>query len=242
MQAFNASTRKITLGVIASLLFILPTLSTHSADLPPDFTANYEIKKGFISIGTAQRTLRKKENGEAVYTSLSKTTGFISSLFKENIQQASRFRFQDGLIKPLVYFYNRNHGKKTVEQTYNWKTNTVRSQRNDKLFEYNIPNKVQDQSIYQLSLMLDLADGKRNFVYHIAENVRMVDYQVRYVASKKLSTNIGKLDTVIMQVHNDKTNTTIWSAKSLHYLPVKIEHEEGGNTFTAYIKSVDGLR
>ena len=226
---------------IIAASIITPVLPVYSADLPPDFIAHYEIKKGFIQIGTAKRSLKRKNNDEAVYTSNSKTTGFISSLFKENILQTTRFSFKDNLIRPLVYFYNRNRGKKTVEQTYNWQTNMVHSQRNDKLFEYEIPNIVQDQSIYQLSLMLDLADGKRNFTYHIAENVRMVDYHVRHISSKRLKTDIGTLDTIVMQVHNSKITTTIWCAKSLNYLPVKIEHEEGGTTFTAYVRSVSGL-
>jgi len=216
-------------------------LPIYAAKLPADFTARYEIKKGFIKIGTAQRSLKRKSNGEAVYTSDSKTTGFISSFFKEHILQTTRFRFENELIKPLVYFYSRNNGKKTVEQTYDWQKKIVRSQRNDKLFVYDIPDKVQDQSIYQLSLMLDLADGKRNFTYHIAENVRLVDYRVKQIGSKKITTDIGKFNTVVMQVKNSKITTTIWLAKALSYLPVKIEHEEGGATFTAYIKSVSGL-
>jgi len=232
-----------TLYLIIASLFALPlyTAEIRAAKLPPDFIAKYEIKKGFIKIGNAQRSLKRKNNGDAIYTSNSKTTGFIASLFKEHILQTTRFSFENELIKPKTYFYNRNRGKKTVEQTYDWQKQMVHSQRDDKLFEYEIPDKVQDQSIYQLSLMLDLADGKRNFTYHIAENVRMVDYHVRHISNKKLETKLGNLDTVVMQVHNSKITTTIWCARSLNYLPVKIEHEEGGTTFTAHIVSVSGL-
>jgi len=213
----------------------------YAADLPPDFVAHYEIKKAFLKIGDAKRSLKKQADGDFVYTSDSKTSGFVAALFSEHIQQSTIFTYEDNLLKPQKYSYSRNGGKKTVEQTYNWQSKMVHSQRNDKLFEYEIPNKVQDQSIYQLSLMLDLADGKRNFTYHIAENVRMIDYHVRQISNKKIKTELGKLDTVVMQVHNSKITTTIWCAKALNYLPVKIEHEEGGATFTAYIKSVTGL-
>ena len=33
----------------------------------------------------------------------------------------------------------------------------------------------------------------------------------------------------------------MWCAYDLHFLPVKIQHEEDGNTFTAYLESVEGL-
>jgi len=225
-----------------SCLLCLSSGSLLSAPLPPTFEAKYEIKKGFIKIGDANRKLTQSKDGHYIYTSDSKTTGIIASLFKEHILQKTAFTFENNIIKPQTYKYNRNGGKKTVDQTYNWENNSVFSQRNDKSFEYDIPDVVQDQSIYQLSLMLDLADGKRNFTYQIAENVRLVDYQVRKIGQKRLKTDIGKFNTVVMQVKNSKIKTTIWCAKDLHYLPVKIEHEEGGTTFTAYITSVQGLK
>lgn len=222
-----------------SLLFF--SMHVTSAGLPPSFVAKYKIKKGFIKIGNAKRQLETGKNGKYIYTSDSKTTGFVAALFSEHILQVTRFSFSNNMIKPEKYYYDRNNGKKTVEQTYNWDTNIVRSKRNDKTFEYTFPNRVQDQSIYQLSLMLDLANGKRNFTYHIAENVRMVDYQVRKVGNERLKTDIGTFDTIIMKVKNNKIETTIWCAKALHYLPVKIEHKEGGITFTAFVTSATGL-
>jgi len=235
---------KTVLYVIVISLFSMAPFAAelYAAKLPADFEARYEIKKGFIKIGDARRSLKRTTNGNAIYTSHSKTTGFISSLFKENILQTTEFTFKNGLIKPQTYVYNRNNGQKNVKQTYDWQNKIVRSQRDDKLFEYAIPNKVQDQSIYQLSLMLDLSDGKRSFTYQIAENVRLVDYDINQVSSVRLETALGKLETVVIQVRNKKINTKIWCAKAYNYLPVKIEHDEGGGVFTAYIKSVSGLK
>jgi len=230
------------LFILFSFVYLLlMSLPVNSAELPPSFVAKYQIKKGFFKLGDAKRLLKRSKNGMYIYESDSKTSGLVGALFSEHILQTTQFTFSDNTIKPEKYTYNRNNGKKTVVQTYNWQTKNVISQRNDKTFEYSFPDKVQDQSIYQLSLMLDLADGKRNFTYHIAENVRMVDYQVRQIGSRSLKTKIGKFETIVMQVQNSKIKTTIWCAKTLHYLPVKIEHEEGGTTFTAEITSVTGL-
>ena len=222
-------------------LFLLLWLNAgYGADLPPDFVARYEIKKGFIKIGEAQRSLSSKD-GKLRYISDSRTTGVIARLFPEDIIQTTEFVFDNQLIKPIHYSYNRNNGEKTVEQDYIWKKKQVKSQRGNDLFEYSIPDKVQDQSIYQLSLMLDLADGLRNFTYHIAENVRLVDYQVKNQGQQSIDTPLGKINTIKVQVKNNRIETTIWCAEKYHFLPVKIKHEENGTSFTAWLTQVKGL-
>lgn len=208
--------------------------------LPPTFSAKYEIKKGFISIGFATRSFFTEED-KRYYVSDSKTAGVIGALFKEHIIQKTHFLFEYGVVKPLSYHYDRNNGKKTVKQTYNWKKGEVFSQRDDKSFEYKVPVGAQDQSSYQLALMIDLANGKRNFTYHIAENVRLMDYDVRHTGNEKISTIRGTLDTVVMQVKTKKVKITIWCAPKLHYLPVKIEHDEDGISFIAELVSLNGL-
>jgi len=227
-------------AILVSVIFLLFSSLSIAAELPPDFVAKYKITKGFVTIGKAKRSL--STNGtQKVYVSDSRTTGFIGSLFKEKIIQKTEFAFEDSMLKPLKYYYDRNNGKKKVEQTYDWKKGWVHSQRDDKLSEYEIPTGSQDQSSYQLALMLDLADGKRNFSYQIAENVRLVNYELKHLGNKKLKTIYGKLDTVVIQVKTKKMKTTIWSAPSLHYLPVKIEHEEKGTSFYAHLESVQGI-
>lgn len=211
-----------------------------AAPLPPEFTATYEVKKGPLSIGKAVRSL-EKQNDQWVYISSSKTTGFIGSLFPENITQTTRFEFKDGLIRPLTYHYNRNKGKKVVVQKYDWQKNQVISESGDNLYIYDIPEKVQDQSIYQLSLMLDLASGKRDFTYHVAENVRLMDYKIDYQGTETIKSELGKTETEVVQITTKNNKTTIWSAPKYHYLPIKIQFEEDGTSFMAELTELKGF-
>jgi len=229
---------------IATLVLLLVSASCYAATLPPPFSAKYEIKKGFVSIGYATRSFFTDKD-KFFYVSDSKTTGVIAALFKERIIQTTQFQFDNNIVRPITYTYDRNKGKMLVEQSYDWQKGEVFSQRfkksQNKIYEYEIPIGAQDQSSYQLALMIDLASGKRNFSYHIAENVRLMDYDVRHVGDRKLETIRGKLDTVVVQVKTKKVKITIWCAPKLHYLPVKIEHEEDGTSFEAVLTSLKGI-
>ncbi len=230
-----------TLGVFILLSLLLVGSSAAGAvTLPPEFTATYDVKKGFFKIGKAVRKLRKTDD-KWTYTSDSRTTGLIGSLFSEHIIQTTEFDLKNGVIRPLSYQYDRNKGEKTVQQTFDWQHNQVLSQRDDKESLYDIPQKVQDQSIYQLSLMLDLANGSGDLVYHVAENVRLVDYTIKYLGKERVKSRLGKFDTLAVEVKTKKNKTTIWCAPKLHYLPIKIEFEEGGTTFVAWLKEIEGF-
>ena len=224
--------------IIAINLLICSQL--FAATLPPEFTATYEIKKGFITIGEATRSLRKSGD-QWQYTSDSRTTGFLGAVFPTKIIQTTQFDITDSLIRPLHYKYTKNKTAKVVNQKYDWEQHKVYSQSDEKLHVYEIPDKVQDQSIYQLSMMLDLADGKRDFTYHVAENVRLMDYFIKALPPKTIKTFRGKMQTTVMRIKTKRNTTTIWFAPSLHYLPVKIEFEEDGTTFVALLTNLHGF-
>jgi len=225
------------------LLLVLSTfsgLNAFAAPLPPEFTATYDVTKGFFKIGEAKRSL-KKQDDKWVYTSVSKTTGFIGSILSTKIIQSTTFEMKDGLIRPLKYAYNKNKTEHVVRQNYDWEKKQVFSQSGEKLHIYDIPDKVQDQSIYQLSLMLDVADGNRDLTYHVAENVRLMNYQIKGAREEKIKSIFGKIKTVAVQIKAKRNKTTIWFAPKYHFMPIKIEFEEDGTTFLAKLTKLEGL-
>ncbi len=241
MSVAASSYRPIPCQWLLALMILLFSTSLMGASLPPEFVAKYDIKKGFVTLGEAIRKL-EKAGDHWRYVSDSRTTGFLGALVSEHIIQVTDFEIKNNLIRPLIYRYDRNKGKKTVLQTYDWENHRVISRRDDKVSEYAIPTKVQDQSIYQLSLMLDLADGLRDFTYHVAENVRLVDYKIQYLGTKKLKSRLGRFKTIVVQVKTKNNKTTIWCAPSLHFLPIKIEFIEDGTSFTAWLKEIRGFQ
>lgn len=225
-------------ALFASFFF---TQTVYAATLPAAFTAIYNIKKGPIKLGEAVRQL-KKTGSDWQYTSTSRTTGFFGAIVPTVIIQTSHFDWTNGMIRLRSYDFTKNKTAKVVHQVYNWDKKQVISQDGDKRHVYAIPDKVQDQSIYQLSLMLDIADGKRNFVYHVAENVRLKDYHIKYVGHDSIESNIngtrGRIDTVKVSISTKDNKTTIWFSPAHFFIPAQIEFEEGGTSFMAYLKKL----
>jgi hypothetical protein len=144
-------------------------------------------------------------------------------------------------VQPLEYLYQRDGRKNsTFSQQFDWEEGYVTSRVNEKVYRFKLDPGAIDQSAYQISLMIDLAKGERVFHYHVAGKSGMRTYDISHVGDETINTVYGDLDTVVIQ-RKDKQITTMWCADDLHFLPVKIQHEEKGMVFTAYLESVEGL-
>lgn len=223
------------------VLSVLFTLSVQAAGLPPAFKAHYLVKKGPIELGRATHELKYVPGGELVYESGSDTTGLADLLFSDHIRETTRLKQDGANLLPLEYRYNRSgKRKRTMSQEFDWTLGKVISRVDDTVTEYPLPPHTLDPSGYQVSLMLDLAKGERKFTYPISGKNDIRSYDIEHIGDEHIDTVLGKLNTVVIQ-RNDKRITTMWCAYDLHFLPVKIQHEEKGGVFTAYLESVEGL-
>lgn len=230
--------------IFGSLLLIVILFSNISnaanIELLPEYKAKYSIKVGPVEIGRATRSLEKLANGKYQFVSDSKSTGVVSWFVKPRVVQTSIFSYENGNIKPEKYHFV-NEKKLNVIQRYHWKTQTVVSKQNEEIFEYDIPSMTYDQNVYQLAIMLDLNNNARKSVYHIAENKRLKTYAIKYLGSKKLKTIYGKLEVERVRHEDKRGMTTLWFAKKLKYLPVRIDHKEKGVSFSAYLDELSGI-
>jgi hypothetical protein len=207
---------------------------------PPAFRAEYVVRKGPLELGVSVRELQHADDGQLVFRSSSDTTGLADLLLDEHIRETAYLRWNGQHALPVKYEYSRD-GKRTrhITQQYDWQAARVTSRLDERVFEYPIPAVTYDPAGYQVSLMVDLADGARDLEYHIASSKHLSTWDIRHVGNEAVSTPLGRLDTVVIQRKTDQV-TTLWCAPGLHFLPVKIEHEEDGMTFTAYLQSVSG--
>ena len=98
-----------------------------------------------------------------------------------------------------------------------------------------------DKLSYQIALMRDLAQGKRDIAYKIADKGKLKTYHLKVVGEEILDTELGQLKTVklLRQGSNKKRFSYLWCALKLHYLPVKVEHHEPkGDVITLTVKTV----
>jgi len=229
--------------VFVLLLSIACAIPAEAANLPPDFIAKYSIRKGLLEIGKATRSLAHAADGSLLYTSESRTSGMTAMLFPERVIQTTRFEMKDGFIRPLDYRYQRDgRKKKSVTQTYQWQIGEVTSRVDGETYQYATPPRTLDQNIYQLGIMLDLADEKRSMHYSVGENVRLKGYDITSTRREIVVTQLlGRIDTIVVRSDNDNVHTTLWCAPELAYLPVRIEHTEDGTTFSAVIEGLSGI-
>jgi Protein of unknown function (DUF3108) len=223
------------------LLSALLSLSVPAVELPPAFKATYVVRKGPLELGRATHELQYAPGAALVFLSGTDTTGLAELLFSDHIRETTHLKQDATRVEPVEYQYVRS-GKRNreVSQQFEPDQGKVISRVDGQVYEYPLSGPVIDQSAYLVSLMIDLAAGGRNFSYQVAGNKDVRTYDIRHVRDEVVDTKLGKLRTVVLQ-RNDKQVTTMWCAVDLHFLPVKIQHEEDGSVFTAYLDSVSGI-
>jgi len=223
------------------LCAVLLSLSGQAAGLLPAFKATYVVKKGPLELGRATHELRYDSADAPVFLSGSDTTGLANLLFSDHIRETTRLKQDATRVEPVEYQYVRS-GKRhrKVSQQFEPDQGKVISQVDDQVYEYPLTGPVIDQSAYLVNLMIDLAAGVRDFHYQVAGNRDIRTYDISYIGDEVVDTVLGKLKTVVIQ-RNDRQVTTMWCAVDLHFLPVKIQHQENGGVFTAYLDSVSGI-
>lgn len=223
------------------LLFAAPLFA--DPPLPPSFNAAYAVYKGPLQIGTARRSFAIQANGHFVYTSESRTSGLVALLVREVIREESVFTATDGELKPVQYRYRRDGMKKrSVHQTFDWQGSQVKSEVDGTVHTLPLPKGAVDQNMYQLRIMVDLKRGLRTMDYAMVLNDKIKDIPIRQLGTETIDTPFGKFATVVIQRQEKRSATTMWCAEALHFLPVRIDHNEDGSEFSAQLVGLEGMK
>ncbi|MEZ5671654.1 MAG: DUF3108 domain-containing protein [Thiotrichaceae bacterium] len=100
-----------------------------------------------------------------------------------------------------------------------------------------------DSLLYQVVIMGDLQQGKRDLSYRIADRAKIKTYTAEFQSEETINTGMGKLNTLRYRYDSPdgKRHTTLWCAPQLHYLVVQVEHEEKGLLIKTVLDKVTGL-
>jgi hypothetical protein len=223
------------------VLLVFPITNSYAAGFPPLFKASYVVKKGPFELGHAVHELQAGPEGEMVYISSSDTTGLAELLFSDHIRETTRLKASNPVMIPLEYSYRRSGKRNSViSQQFDWEESAVTSHVDETEYMYSLLPGTIDLSAYQVRLMVDLASGQREFSYPVAGKAGIDTYHITHIGDDSIETALGMRDVVVIQ-RKTKRTTTMWCAKDLYFLPVRIQHEENGNKFNAYLVSVTGL-
>jgi hypothetical protein len=210
----------------------------------PMFNAEYSLKRNGITLGVSTRSLITARDGTYIYASSTHATGIIAWFVKDQIDEYSKWIFINGQIRPLEYVYNRHGGDKTrhVKLKFDWQHLIVTNTIDGDPWRMEIPANAQDKLVYQLSIMHDLAEGKKDLKYKIADGGKLKEYDFEIEGEETLNTPLGKIKTVRIQRIGDRRDTTVWCAPRFAYLPMRLEQQDtDGSHLTMQINSLQGF-
>ncbi len=229
---------------------LLATMPLYAEGSPaiPAFTAHYELlRNGKMKVGEVKRTTAIQENGAITFESYSKTTGLAALFIKDKITERTSFILDGNTIQPQDYLYDRKGGKRSrvVKLNFDWAKKSVTNAINGEPWQMEISPGTQDKLSYQLQLMIDLQANLTAFNYPVADGGTLKEYRFTLLGEETIKTPMGKIETIKIKrerAADSKRKTTIWFAKSLHYLPVRIKQGKSDDEFvTLEIKKAEGI-
>jgi|JFJP01.1.fsa_nt_gi hypothetical protein len=228
--------------IMLCLLFCSVTTWAKSDFVPP-FVANYTLYTAGLQIGKGTRRLFT-EGERWIFESKSHTTGVLAAVRDDKIEELTEFTAIATKVRPLNYEFHQIGSKKQkhVHIKFDWNARVAKNIA-DSPWEVELLDDTLDSLLYQVVIMRDLQQGKRELAYRIADRAKIKTYAAEFQGEDVVTTGIGKLETVRYRYDSPdgKRHTTLWCAPKLHYLVVQVEHDEKGLLIKTVLDSVTGL-
>ena len=230
-------------NLVASFLLLFGSnlLMGHSVSALEPFKVTYNIHKGPLKVGSISRSLRIENDGQYTFISRMESSGFAKFLSGSLLLETSKGRIIKDKIIPYSYRRETDKQDKNYELNFDRKNNLVKRIDVAEGYEEILKEDTFDKLSYQAQMMMDLSSTfNENLKYAIASQKKIVTYDVILIKEKKISTPMGKLKTLVINRKdpNSSKETTVYCAKELDWLPVRIEHtDKKGRSMAAKIES-----
>lgn len=228
---------------ILSLFLLLPGISL--AALPDDFEANYKVSKSILTIGHMEVTLQRDKKGNPVYGSVTEAGGLVSIFRRDRITEQSNIELTPGGFRPTRFVHIHKGSKKNRDEDirFDWAKYEASNSISGKEWKQKIHDGVVDNLTIQLSLMSDLQEGKKPLEYTVVDKGELKSFRFEIVGRETVEVPAGKFETIkLKRTRKDSRRITyMWTAPSLHYLPVKLQHvEPDSSNFVMELQSLAG--
>lgn len=231
MQHFVIHLRRCASALIAPMLAATPSVQA----LEP-FTAHYQATHNGLPAARVELSFTRQPDGGYHYRRHSRTTGLVALFHNERITETSRGQWVAGLPQPDHYQYRRLGSKaRHVTIDFDWRQLKARNTLNGTLWFMTIPAGTVDKLSVDLALMQAMnrphpAPGHAATAgFAIADGGKLKHYCFDILRQAVVRTARGQFDTVVVQrrqAAQGARRTQLWLAPRLHYLPVRIRHEE----------------
>lgn len=227
-------------ATLATTIIFSP--ATHAADSGAikAFQATYTVvSEGSVSMkGESIRSLSQNEQQQWLLQSQA------SALFA-SIKESSLFSVDQNQITPHQYTYNRKVLGKTrkANLSFDWQSQTVTNDVENKPWTMEIQPGVLDKLSYQLQLQADVAAGKKEFTYAVADGGHLKTYNFAVAGEETIETPAGNFKSIrVERVYKDNKDrqTLIWFAPALDFQLVKLlRQEKKDKTYSLLLKKTD---
>lgn len=223
---------------ISLLLVSAQAAMSQAYALPRAFDADYTVAKGRMTLGNLHTSLKYNGN-QYQYRKYTRATGFAAILTGMKITENSDGQFHKESIKPRNYLFNQSRRNKSRVEKTRFTGNKAIGSYKGKPYTISISPNALDRGSVELALAHDLATNKSRLVYPVIEKGKIKNLTFTKQGKEKIKTPAGTFNTIKIRVvrNTNKRNTTLWLAKELDYMPVKIRHNEKGNVVTTVIKN-----
>ncbi|WP_151703498.1 DUF3108 domain-containing protein [Nitrincola alkalilacustris] len=197
-----------------------------------------EMDVGISFTGEATRELKQLADG-TWQLSIEASAMFAS------VREVSQFTVEEDFLKPLKYDYQRRVMGKRREASlsFDWENESVTTDIENQPWRMTITPGVQDKLSYQLQMRMDLAAGKEELIYEVADGGKLQEYRFRVIGEEVIDTPLGQLKSI--KVERDRgegsnRETYIWFAPELDYMVIRIHQvETDGKNYLLFLKSLE---
>jgi hypothetical protein len=230
----------LSLAVLA--LMLASSWNSYAAPLPRPFEVEYVLKHGPLTIARMAREFTIMPSGTYRFTSETRTAGPVALFRRDRIWESSVGSVTGNTFTPSRYEYHRGGAKeRRVTVTFDRSTGTVEGSARGEDWQLELAPGMMDKLLYQLVLMRDLQEDKRELRYVVADSGRAKTYELSFVGEATITTPTGTYPTISVQRQKSgsERKTTLWCAPELGFLPVRVDYrEKDGKVTTALLNSV----
>jgi len=224
-------------GVRWTVLAVLLSMGGVAADTDVvPFDATYEVRAHGLKLGEMHRRLNI-EKKQYQFESTLEATGIAAVLNGGREEEISSGEIVAGKFRPSRYRHRRTRGKKVTETVlvFDWSREQIETTARGQVTRLEAPADAVDKLVYQLTLSHDLIRSSDALNYAIADDGRIKSYRWQRVGNETLTIRGEQIPTTKLAYSRSKSarQTTLWCAPDYHYVPVKIQYQDGGSITTA---------
>jgi len=194
------------------------------------FQAEFQVSRSGLQLGTLEIELRRDGEQAYHYSGHTRPGALVRLFYSDEIFETSQGRIEEGRVIPHSYLHRLQRvgePEKLTRLEFDWSNRKVWSESDGTRWAQRIDPGGQDKLSMQLALRLDLAAGREQVSYRVADGGRIKTYHFRVVGRETIELPYGRLGCLRVRRSKDDQapDYTIWVAPTLDYLPVKIERK-----------------